>query len=86
MVSIYAIALAVASACTQQPKSPADAIKELRDMSDDARAHRTSELALEIRRMSPSASKLDLAFALANVSTEGDFGHGPGGQVGRAGD
>jgi peroxiredoxin len=47
----------------------------LRDLPDDVRARTTKPLALEIRRLPVSANKVKLANTLANLSTEGDFGH-----------
>ena len=56
----------------QQPI--ADKIKSLRDLSDDVRARTTKEVALDIRKLPATQNKLLLAFDLANLSTEGDFG------------
>ena len=50
-------------------------IRKLRDVPDNKRAAVTKELALEIRRLPLSANKLTLADSLADLSTEGDFGH-----------
>jgi peroxiredoxin len=52
-------------------------LKNLRSLPDDTRARVTRDLALQIRALSAqsqAASKLDLALALAHLSTEGDFG------------
>lgn len=43
-------------------------------MRDDDRAVATKALANQIRLLSKSAEKLGLAYGLANLSTEGDFG------------
>ena len=51
-----------------------DQIRRLRSLPDDARARTTKQLALDIRRLPAKPHKLDLAFAIANLSTEGDFG------------
>lgn len=60
---------------TPQEKAIFDQIRHLRDLSDDVRASKSKQLALEIRQLKESPHKLDLAFALAGLSTEGDFGH-----------
>ena len=52
-----------------------DQIGHLRSLPDDVRARTTKQLALDIRRLPKTANKLNLANALANLSTEGDFGH-----------
>ena len=52
-----------------------DQIKQLRSLPDDVRARTTKQLALDIRRLAKTAHKLSLANGLANLSTEGDFGH-----------
>src|SRR5438309_6531085 len=52
-----------------------DQINHLRSLPDDVRARTTKQLALDIRRLPKTARKLSLANGLANLSTEGDFGH-----------
>ena len=52
-----------------------DQIHGLRDLADDVRAHTTKDLALKIRQLPDTENKLRLAVGLANLSTEGDFGH-----------
>src|SRR2546430_8552457 len=52
-----------------------DQINHLRSLPDDVRARTTKQLALDIRRLPKTAHKLSLANGLANLSTEGDFGH-----------
>src|SRR4030095_16135742 len=44
------------------------------DLPDDVRARTTKQLALDIRALPKTPHKLALASALANLSTEGDFG------------
>ena len=51
-----------------------DQIRGLRKLDDTVRAHTTKELALQIRQLPVVPNKLRLAEALANLSTEGDFG------------
>jgi peroxiredoxin len=62
-------------AWTARQKPVAEKIHGLRDLPDDVRARTTKQLALEIRQLPASANKLELALSLANLSTEGDFGH-----------
>ena len=52
-----------------------DQVGKLRDLPDDVRARTTKQLALDIRGLPKTAHKLSLANELANLSTEGDFGH-----------
>jgi len=56
-------------------KPIADRIASLRQLPDDVRARVTKDLALQIRQLPKEAQKLALAGMLANLSTEGDFGH-----------
>ena len=58
-----------------QEKPIAEQIHGLRKLPDDVRARTTKELALQIRQLPPTPNKLRLAVGLANLSTEGDFGH-----------
>ena len=62
-------------AWTKQEAAVRDQIRRLRGLPDDVRARTTKQLALDIRRLPAKPHKLDLAFAIANLSTEGDFGH-----------
>ena len=57
-----------------QEQPIADQIKGLRKLDDTVRARTTKELALQIRQLPVVPNKLNLAGALANLSTEGDFG------------
>jgi peroxiredoxin len=50
-------------------------IRGLRALPDDVRARTTKDTAMQIRQLPVSPNKLRLAGALANLSTEGDFGH-----------
>jgi thiol-disulfide isomerase/thioredoxin len=52
-----------------------DQISHLRSLPDDVRARTTKQLALDIRALPKTPRKLSLANGLANLSTEGDFGH-----------
>ena len=52
-----------------------DQISHLRRLPDDVRARTTKQLAIDIRRLPVTPNKPQLANALANFSTEGDFGH-----------
>jgi peroxiredoxin len=58
-----------------QEKPIAEQIHGLRQLSDDVRAGVTKQLALQIRHLPATPNKLRLATGLANLSTEGDFGH-----------
>src|SRR6476661_10204093 len=57
-----------------QEQPIAEQIKGLRKLDDTVRARTTKDLALEIRQLPVGPNKLQLAGALANLSTEGDFG------------
>lgn len=57
-----------------EEKPIAQKIGVLRSLPDDFRARVTKQLALQIRQLPAGAHKLTLANALANLSTEGDFG------------
>src|ERR1035437_3201078 len=58
-----------------QEKPIAEQMHGLRQLSDDVRAGVTKQLALQIRQLPATPNKLRLAVGLANLSTEGDFGH-----------
>ena len=68
-------ALAQTMAWSAREKPIADQIGGLRQLPDDVRARVTKELALQIRQLPREAKKVALAGMLANLSTEGDFGH-----------
>jgi peroxiredoxin len=59
---------------SEQEKPIVEQIKGLRKLDDTVRARTTQELALKIRQLPAVPNKLQLAGALANLSTEGDFG------------
>jgi peroxiredoxin len=52
-----------------------DQIHGLRELPDDVRARTTKDLTMKIRQLPATENKLRLAVGLANLSTEGDFGH-----------
>jgi peroxiredoxin len=58
-----------------QEKPIAVALHGLRGLPDDVRSTTTKDLALKIRQLPTVPNKLRLANGLANLSTEGDFGH-----------
>jgi peroxiredoxin len=60
---------------TDQEKPLVQQLRGLRQLPDDTRARVTKDLALAIRQLPASSNKLTLANNLANLSTEGDFGH-----------
>jgi peroxiredoxin len=59
---------------SDQEKPIVEQIRGLRKLGDTARARTTKDLALQIRVLPVVPNKLVLADALANLSTEGDFG------------
>jgi peroxiredoxin len=82
MVVVLAGVMAIELAFGQQrpawsadEKPIVDQIHGLRSLPDDVRASTTRNLALQIRKLPGSGNKLRLALGLANLSTEGDFGH-----------
>ncbi len=62
---------------TDQEKPILQGLRGLRGLADDARPQATQQLALEIRALPAGEHKLALANGLADLSTEGDFGHNP---------
>jgi peroxiredoxin len=76
--------LATRASCVQaQSKEPqwtaeqapiAKSIAGLRSLADDVRPAATQLLAMQIRALPPSSNKLELAYELANLCTEGDQG------------
>jgi len=80
-IAAVAVVLCAAAAIAQrivwsaQEQPIADQIGGLRQLPDDVRARVTKELALQIRQLPKEAKKVALAAMLANLSTEGDFGH-----------
>jgi peroxiredoxin len=60
---------------SEQEKPIVQELRGLRQLADDARARATKDLALMIRELPSASNKLLLANMLANLSTEGDFGH-----------
>ncbi len=85
MASFLAFALSTSPAAYSQAKQEivwsaeekpiAEQIHGLRALPDDVRATTTKDLALKIRTLPATGNKLRLAVGLANLSTEGDFGH-----------
>jgi peroxiredoxin len=80
VVFCAAAALAQKIVWSGAEKPIADQIGGLRQLPDDVRARVTKELALQIRQLpgetkNKEAKKVALASMLANLSTEGDFGH-----------
>jgi len=62
-------------AWSPQEKPIVEQLRGLRALPDDARGRSTKQLALQIRQLPATPNKLRLANGLANLSTEGDFGH-----------
>ena len=81
LVAVVTFGLQLASAQKKEivwspdEKPLAEQIHGLRGLADDVRAGTTKELALKIRKLPATESKLRLAMNLAGLSTEGDFGH-----------
>jgi peroxiredoxin len=59
---------------SDQEKPIVDQLRGLRKLDDSVRVQTTKHLALQIRALPKAPNKLQLAEALANLSTEGDFG------------
>lgn len=59
---------------SDQEKPIVDQLRGLRKLDDTVRSRTTKKLALQIRQLPVVPNKLKLAGALANLSTEGDFG------------
>src|SRR3954469_20945468 len=59
---------------SDQEKPIVEQLRGLRKLDDSVRAQTTKTLALQIRSLPKVPNKLSLAEALANLSTEGDFG------------
>jgi peroxiredoxin len=84
-ISVFAAIFCIAaSAIYGQSKEPAltpaesaivEKLRGLRKLPDDVRVNTTKQLALDIRALPKTPNKLKLANDLANLSTEGDFGH-----------
>jgi peroxiredoxin len=75
---VFVAVLAVAQNKTvwsEQEKPIVEQIRGLRKLDDTVRAQTTRDLALQIRKLPAVPNKLALAGSLANLSTEGDFGH-----------
>jgi peroxiredoxin len=60
---------------SSQEKPISEQISGLRALPDDVRGQGTKKLALQIRQLPVTPNKLRLAYSLAMLSTEGDFGH-----------
>lgn len=58
---------------TRQEHEVMQDLEELEKISSDERAHRIAQLALQIRHLPASSSKVNLAAILANDSTDGEF-------------
>jgi len=63
------------SVWSDQEKPIIEQIHGLRKLDDAVRSGTTKDLALQIRQLPVVPNKLRLAIGLANLSTEGDFGH-----------
>src|SRR5258708_4398387 len=61
-------------ALTPEEQPIAAQLRSLRQVPDDQRGGVTRDLALRIRKLPPTTTKLNLAGGLANLATEGDYG------------
>ena len=59
---------------SEREKPIVEQLRGLRKLDDTVRITTTKNLALQIRQLPVVPNKLELAGALANLSTEGDFG------------
>jgi peroxiredoxin len=59
---------------TAQEKAIVETISGLRKLDDDVRARTTKQLALQIRQLPVTSTKVTVSLDLATLSTEGDFG------------
>jgi peroxiredoxin len=81
IAGIFLIAVFLSAVSGAQPvltdaeKSIVAELRGLRKVSDDQRGEETKRLAVEIRKLPADGAKLGLASGLANLATEGDFGH-----------
>ena len=81
LMGLVGVVVALAAGQQQKPvwnadeKPLAEQIHGLRALPDDVRAKTTRDLAVKIRQLPLTDNKLRLAVGLANLSTEGDFGH-----------
>ncbi len=60
---------------SDEEKSIVEQLHGLRHLPDDVRARTTAQLAIRIRQLRSGTAKVSLAFSLASLATEGDFGH-----------
>ena len=74
LATITVAAFAQAGPMSDAGKNIVTGIRGLRKLSDTDRVGATKTLALQIRALPAGAEKLDLAYGLATLSTEGDFG------------
>src|ERR1043165_6331375 len=72
--SVWVLLLSCALLCAQNAGDIRQQISGVRKLPDDVRARTTKDLALAIRAVPAPAERLNLAAALANYATEGDFG------------
>jgi peroxiredoxin len=75
-ISIFCLSLCAQEKVvwSDQEKPIVEQIRGLRKLDDSERARTTKDLTLQIRQLPVVPNKLRLAGALANLSTEGDFG------------
>jgi peroxiredoxin len=71
----FIVAQTQAIVWSNQEKPIAQGLDGLRQLPDDVRKSATKQLAVQIRNLPVTPNKLRLAYELASLSTEGDFGH-----------
>jgi peroxiredoxin len=62
-------------AASEEQKSIEKRLYSLRELPDEERGPVTKQLALDIRQLASPEARVGLASGLANLATEGDFGH-----------
>jgi peroxiredoxin len=83
LVGVFSVAAIVALSpigivgqeASRQETAILDQLRHLRSLPDDVRTRTTKQLAFDIQQLPKTTNKVNLANALANYSTEGDFGH-----------
>jgi len=72
--ALCAVTMAQSDHISDAAKPILEGLRGLRKLSDTDRVGATQHLAAEIRALPAGDEKLNLAYSLANLSTEGDFG------------
>ena len=77
IVALTALASVAAAQrqATDAETAVSNGLSALRSMDDESRTKATQNLALQIRKLPAGPSKVNLAYSLSNLATEGDFGY-----------